>query len=221
MNFDNDTVNILKNFSSINPSLSFKTGDILSTISVNKTIMAKAKINQNIEKPFAIFDISRLLGTVSLFNNPTITLNDKYMTISEDKKKINYTFTEPSLIVSPPEREIKFPEPEVSFDLTASVLSEVTKALSVLALPEIAIKGDGEKVYVQAIDSKNPSGDIYSVEVGETKDTFRMIFAADNIKVLPGDYRVDISSAGLSRWDSPKVSYFVAVESSSTFEKGE
>lgn len=217
MKFNNEAISILKNFTAINQSIVFKPGSVLSTMNPSKSIMAKAKIDEEIPSTFAIYDLSRFLGTLSLFNDPEITLFEKHMEINEGKKKINYTFTEPSLIVSPPNKEITFPEAEVNFILPASTLAEVTKALSVLSLPEFAVTGDGDKIYIQAIDSKKTSGDTYSVEVGDTKDTFRMIISADNMKVLPGDYDVKISSKGLSHFRSARVEYFIAVEQNSTF----
>lgn len=217
MKFNNEAITILKNFSGINPSIVFKPGTVLSTMSPSKTIMAKATIEEEIPNKFAIYDLSRFLGTLSLFNNHDIELQEKKMVISEGKKKISYTFTEPSLVVSPPEKEIKFPDAEVQFILNNDTLSEVSKALSVLSLPEVAITGNEGKVYVQALDSKNPSGDVYSVEVGETEDTFRMIISAENLKVLPGDYDVRISSAGLSHFKGTNIEYYIAIESNSTY----
>jgi len=218
MNFDSRTLQILKNFSTINPSILFKPGSVLATISPTKTIMARAKINQTIESPFAIYDLSRFLSTLSLFENPELQVETGSMKIKQGSKKINYTFAEPSMIVSPPEKEIKLPDPEVEFTLSADNLQELLKALSVLSLPEIAVVGDGSSVSVQVLDSKNPSGDVYSVAVGETTNTFRMIFKAENLKLLPGSYDVKISSKGLSHFNSPEVEYYIAVEASSTFE---
>jgi len=218
MNFDSRTLQILKNFSTINPSILFKPGSVLATISPTKTIMARAKINQTIESPFAIYDLSRFLSTLSLFENPELQVETGSMKIKQGSKKINYTFAEPSMIVSPPEKEIKLPDPEVEFTLSADNLQELLKALSVLSLPEIAVVGDGSSVSVQVLDSKNPSGDVYSVAVGETINTFRMIFKAENLKLLPGSYDVKISSKGLSHFNSPEVEYYIAVEASSTFE---
>jgi hypothetical protein len=180
--------------------------------------MARAKINQTIESPFAIYDLSRFLSTLSLFENPELQVEIGSMKIKQGSKKINYTFAEPSMIVSPPEKEIKLPDPEVEFTLSADNLQELLKALSVLSLPEIAVVGDGSSVSVQVLDSKNPSGDVYSVAVGETTNTFRMIFKAENLKLLPGSYDVKISSKGLSHFNSPEVEYYIAVEASSTFE---
>lgn len=218
MKFDARTTQVLKNFASINPSIMFKPGNKLSTISAGKTVMARANIGQEIEGAFAIYDLSRFLGTLSLFSEPELTVNEKYMTVAQGKRKINYTFTEPSLIVTPPDKEIKIPTPEVDFIISADELSEVTKALAVLSLPEIAVVGDGNTIAVQAIDSKNPSGDIYSVDVGVTSDKFRMIIKAENLKLLPGDYNVQISSKGLSRFSTADIEYFIAVESNSTYE---
>lgn len=217
MKFNNETIQILKSFSAINPSIVFKPGNVVSTMSPSKTIMAKATIAEEIPQKFAIYDLSRFLGTLSLFNSPEIELGEKSAVVSEGKTRISYTFTEPSLVVHPPEKEIKLPDPEVKFNITSASLGDVNKALSVLSLPELAVVGDGKNIYVQALDSKNPSGDVYSVEVGETKDHFKMIISADNMKVLPGDYSVSISSQGLSHFKNDKMEYFVAVEGSSKY----
>lgn len=218
MKFDQKTISILKNFSSINPSIHFKTGNKLSTMSSSKTILARANIDQSIESPFAIYDLSRFLGTISLFQDPELVIKDRFMEIRENKKKLNYTFTEPSLIVTPPNKEISLPNPEVSFSITAANLQEVLKALSVLGLPDIVVHGDGNEITVRAQDSKNPSGDVYSVHVGETSLKFNMIIKAENLKIISGDYEVQISSQGLSHWKTTDVEYYIAVEDTSKFQ---
>ena len=43
------TIHILKNFSSINPSIMFSAGNVLSTISPIKTVMARTEIDETIE----------------------------------------------------------------------------------------------------------------------------------------------------------------------------
>jgi hypothetical protein len=77
--------------------------------------------------------------------------------------------------------------------------------------------GDGKNLYLQAADSKNPSGDVYSIQIGETDKAFKAIFKAENIKIIPGDYDVNISSKGISHFVRDDVEYYIAVESSSTF----
>jgi hypothetical protein len=109
------------------------------------------------------------------------------------------------------------PEPEVSFKLTNDSLTSVMKGMGVLRLPEIAVTGDGTDIMLQAIDSKNPSGDVYSIIVGKTDKKFRAILRAENIKLLTGDYDVDITSKGIARFTGNDIMYLVAVEANSTF----
>ena len=45
-------------------------------------------------------------------------------------------------------------------------MQKVIRAASVLQLSEIAFKGDGESVRLAAIDSKNPTADVFDVVVG-------------------------------------------------------
>ena len=46
---------------------------------------------------------------------------------------------------------------------------------------------------------------------------FKAIFKAENIKIIPGDYEVSISSKGISHFSGESVEYYIAVESNSTF----
>lgn len=217
MKFDNETLQILKNYSTINHAILFQPGNTLSTISTSKTVMSKATISQEIPSSFAIYELSKFLATLSLFNDPDLKIEENKVVISEGKRKINYTFADPSTIVVPPSKEIKFPAAEVEFRLSSEELTELQKALSVLSLPEIAIVGDGKNIYATAVDSKNPSENVYSVQVGETDANFNMIIKAEYLRLLPGDYDVEISSKGLSRFTGKNVVYYIAVESTSTY----
>lgn len=218
MKFDARTIQILRNFSTINPSLIFKPGNTIATLSQSKTVMAKATINTKMESKFAIYDLAQFLSAVSMFNDPELVAGSSNMEISEGSEKINFTFAEPSLILSPPDRQLKLPSPEVQFELKSEILARTQKALGIIGAPEIAVTGDGSAIYIEALNTKNSSESTYKVQVGETDKTFNMIFLAENIKLLPGDYNVSISSKGLSLFKSVDVEYFIAVEDTSTFE---
>lgn len=212
MKFNSKTLQILRNFSSIEQSMTFVPGNILRTISRSKTVMAMAKVDTEIEQSFAIYDMSQFLSAVSLFTDPEIDLGDSALTIRQGNEQLTYRYCDPSLIVAPPQKDIKIPDPEVSFSLKQDALAKVQKALSVIGAPEIAVIGDREKIYLTAFTSADPSGSSFKVEVGETDKKFQMVFLADNIKVLPGDYEVEISSKGISKFDGDGVTYWIAVE---------
>lgn len=218
MKFNARTIQILRNFSTINESLIFKAGMQLKTISQTKTIMARAKIDTEIEKTFAIFDLPQFLSAVSMFEDPELDAEGSVLTISRGTEKLNYTLSEPSLILAAPEKELVLDNPEVEFTLKNEILTRTLKALGIIGAPEFAITGDGSKVYVEAINTKNSSGSNYRVEVGETDKQFRFIFVAENMKLLPGDYQVAISAKGLSHFKGEDVEYWIALESHSSYD---
>jgi len=217
MKIDANTITVLKNFATINPSIVIKEGNILETISSTKTIKAKAKVPTDFPRRFAIYNLSRFISTLSLFDEPNIDFGETALTFSDGFKSVQLTYSDESTIIKVPEKNLKLPSVDVSVTLTNDNLKAVEKALGVLSVPEIIFSGRNGKVYLEAADSKNPSGDFYSIEIGEASNNFRAIFKSENIKILPGDYTVDISSKGISMFHNNEVEYFIAVESTSSF----
>lgn len=218
MKISETTLNILKNFATINPSLSVKAGNVLSTISPQKTIFAKAVVNENFPKDFALYELSKFLGAMSLFNDPEIDFFDDHMKISENKKSIRYVYTDPSMVIAPPNKEVQLPSVDVSFTLTSDDLIKVQRALSVLKVPEMSIVGEDGTIYVKAINNKMSSSDSFSIAVGVTEKAFNMIFKAENLKITPNDYEVNVSSKGISQFKSDSITYWVATEQQSQYE---
>jgi hypothetical protein len=217
MKIDTNTVNILKNFAKINPSIIFAEGNTLKTISTNKTIMARATVPTTFDRKFAIYNLDQFIANLSLFVDPELNFKEKYVEIKNENRKGNFFYADENSITKTPEKEIVLPSVDVSFTLTNVDLRDVEKAAGVLQLPEIVVSGDGVNIYLQAADSKNPTGNIYSVVIGTTDKTFKAIFKFENIKIVPGDYKVDISSRGISHFRGNEVEYWIAVESTSTF----
>ena len=58
MNISNETLDILRNFSSINSGLTVQQGNELKTVSAMKNIFAKAIVSENFDKEHSIYDLS-------------------------------------------------------------------------------------------------------------------------------------------------------------------
>lgn len=212
------TISLLKNFSAINPSIVIKPGSTLATMSTTKSIVAKAEVPDNFPNQVAIYNLGRFISSYSLLDDPDLEFGDNSITMKDSTKKVVYHCSDASLIIVPPEKEIKMPSVDVQCRVSNKDLQTVIKALGVLALPELAFVGDGENVMLQATNSKEQSTDTYSINVGATDKTFRAIFKPENIKVIDGDYEIRISSKGISQFVGTEVTYWIAVEQSSTFE---
>jgi hypothetical protein len=211
------TINVLKNFSTINPSIVLKPGNTVATISPNKTIMARATVPDSFDDTYGIYALNRFISALSLFESANIEFGSESARISSNNRSIVYHYSDPSVIMVPPEREIKLPSVDVEFKLTNKDIQTVMKALGVLGLPEIAVVGDGSTVSLQAVDTKAGSADTYSIDVGETDKAFRAIFRAENMKMMDGDYTVRLSSKGISQFIGMDIEYWIAIESTSTW----
>ena len=217
MKINKDTLNTLKNFSDINMSIEVKAGNTLRTVSVQKNILAQAEVETTFPQDFAIYEVNRFLGAISLFDNPDFEFGEKSVRIGNDRNSLNYVYCDPSMIVTPPENNITVPDPEVRFKLSQDSLSRVMKAGNVLGTPEIVVES-GSPMTVRAMDSQNDSSDTFHVNLDENTDkTFRFIFKIENFKMIPGDYDVEISSKGIAKFSQNQLQYWIATESSSTY----
>ena len=223
MKLSKHTLSMLKNFSDINMSIEIKKGNVLRTVSVQKNILAQAELEDEFPQDFAIYELNRFLGAVSLFDDPEFQFYGKSANIGTVKHSVDYVYCDPSMIVTPPENNITFPEPEVKFTLSQDALSQIMKASNVLGTPEIAVEGGphpNDVIRLMALDVNNDSTDTFKVVLEERSDNkFRFVFKTENMKMLPGNYDVEISSKGISHFtmQGQKLQYWIATEASSTF----
>jgi hypothetical protein len=220
MKLSDKTLTLLKNFSSINQSILFKEGNCLKTISVMKNILAEAKIEEEIPKDFGIYDLNQFLNGLNLHKNAELDFqNDSYVVIKEGKSRSKYFFADPNVIVTPPDKDIVLPSEDVCFLLDTKELDKLLKAAAVYQLPDLSVVGEAGVVKLVVRDKKNDTSNDFSVVVGETDEVFTFNFKVENIKILPGNYEVVISSKLLSRFKNTgfDVVYHIAMEPDSTF----
>ena len=227
MKLTDKTLKILQNFTSINQSLSFKEGKRLRTISPMKNVLAQADIAEYVPKDFAIYDLPQFLNTVSLYKDADIDVssNDSFANIKSSgayqyHQRSKYFFSDPSVIIAPPEKEMELPDEFVSFSLAEEQLTKILKSSSILQLPDLSVVGDGGVVKLVVSERKNDTSNEFAIVVNESKLRFSFNFKIENIKLISTSYEVAISKNNLARFYSPdyKLTYFVALEPDSTYE---
>lgn len=218
MKLSKETVALFKNFAGINSNLLLKNGNKLATISGQKNVMADATVSETFPD-FGIYDLNEFLGAMSLFDDPELEFQDKYVSIKQGNMNIKF-FAADSSVLTAPQKAITFPEAEINFNITADKLTMIQKTASVLRSPDVSIVGDGSSITIVVGDKKNATGNSFSESVGTTDKKFKVNLKVENLKMLPGDYQVSISSKKISRFKSPNsdLVYYVAVEADSTFE---
>ena len=209
------TLEILKNFCSINKSLVINPGNKLSTLSINKNILVYADVEESFDSQLSIYDLGVFLGGLSLFEQPSIdTSRDNYVTVSDTKgrSKTKFFYADPDIITQPPEKEINLPSEDVKFRLESTALQQLQRAASVYQLPDLCLFGDGEKMNLCLTDKKNDTSNTYSIEVGKSDDEFCYCFKVVNLKLLLGDYNVTLSKSNVALFQGEGIKYFIALE---------
>ena len=220
MKLSDKTLSLLKNFSTINQSILFKQGSKLRTISVMKNILAEATVEEELPKDFGIYDLNQFLNGLGLHHNPELDFeNDGHVVIKEGRMRSKYFFADPSVIITPPEKEITLPTEDVKFELSTQQLDKLLKAAGIYQLPDLAVIGEAGVVKLLVRDKKNDTSNDFSVVVGETDKQFSFNFKIENIKILPGTYEVVVSQKLLSKFTNKDcdLKYYIALEPDSTF----
>ena len=151
---------------------------------------------------------------LSLTKDSEIELNNEsYLSINSRKIKIKYFFSDPSIIVAPP-KVFNAPSTDISFIVTKEVLATVMKASAVMQLPDLVIDSNGIKV----TDLKNVTSNEFTEELSYDGPDFNIHYKIDNLKMIPGDYDVQVSTTSLvSGWNNKiqDISYWIALEATS------
>jgi hypothetical protein len=219
MKISNETKDVLKNFSTINPGIKVDAGNKLQTISNMKNILAVATVSEQFPQGFSVYNLPEFLGATSLFEDPEFQFNDSAMTIADDNSSMSYFYASEGMVTSP-EKMITMPEAEVNFDMSSTLLSDLQKASSVLGVNDLVLESTGGNVQFTVKDKKNSTTNTFSRMVKEGDGaSFSMNFKIENLKVLAGNYSVSVSSKGISNWKNKDVEleYFIALEPDSTY----
>ena len=218
MKLSNETISVLKNFSTINANLMVKSGSSLSTMSAMKNIVAKADVTEEFPSDFAIYDLNEFLSALSLFGKPDLEFDNDFVIITEEgtSKSLKYWFSDPS-VVTTPSKEISMPSTELTFNLSSDTLNEITKAAAVIGVPDMALAGGK----LMVTDKKNSTANAYetSLDVGDVAAEYKFWFKVENLKVMPGAYDVEVSSKKISHFTNTKlgVQYWIALEPESSY----
>lgn len=221
MKLSTSTLEILKNFASINPNLVVKSGEPLGTISEAKNIMATAEIPETFTSGFGIYDLNEFISMFNLMADPDLTFTESSVQFASGRSRASYRFADPSVLTAP-KNKINMPAADLTVSISGEILTQIRKAAGVLGHSIVTIQGNQGTVTLSVVDPKNSASNTFSVVIDESNSqvgSFDLQFLISNLKVIPGDYEVKISSKLISHWQhsSAPVNYYIALEKSSSF----
>jgi len=221
MKLSSDTINVLKNFSDINENILFKPGKEIHTISGMKNILAKATIGEEIPQEFGIYNLAEFLNVIGTYSSPIIKFSDSQSLVVDDEKDsspVKYNFSEKS-VLNTPEKMIQMPSVDSTFELKNESLQKVMKRVNTLGLPDLAFKSEDGEIKLVASDKKDPNSNTASIVIGNSNIDFIAYLKTENLKFVPDDYTVEISSKKIAHFinKNKPIEYWVALEPDSEF----
>jgi hypothetical protein len=223
MELSESTLQVLRNFSGINQNILIKSGSNIKTISEARNVVATADVTESFEKDFGIYDLNEFIGVIGLVNSPSLKFEDHSVTVSDasGRSKVNYFYAAEETLTAPT-KDVTMPEADVKFVLDNDTLNKLKKAASTLGPTEVSIQAKDGVLSLSVLENKNPTSNAFSIDIdGEFKQdaVFNFIISISNLKILPGDYEVEISSKLITQFKNKEIplKYWIALEKSSTY----
>lgn len=226
MKFTKETLNILKNFSTINSSIFLSKGNFIMTRAINGTVYAEAKIPDTIDADVAIYDLNTFLSVLSLVGESAdINLDtDENIEIKNERSSIFLNAADPSTI-SYPKKAITFPVANIIFDIKGEDLQQLLRVSRSMQIDTLGITTEDGKIvvkgYNKAADSSNMKV-LYSLVTGDYDGTnnFEFFINMANIKMQPADYKCMIAvdparKQAAIKFEATHAAYIVAFEADS------
>lgn len=216
------TMQVLKNFATINPNIVIENGNVIKTISEGKSVVSKSVVDVEFPKTFGIFDLNEFLAVLGLVDTPDLSFEDGYVTISDSvgRTKIKYHYSDPEILTSPT-KDVVMRDTDVSFVLDRQTLSLIKRAAGVMNHSEVSVSCIDNSVCLIVNDERDPTSDAFNIAVdGTFKDAnFNFVFDIKNLKMIEGDYDVNISKSRISHFINREssIEYWVALEKTSTY----
>ena len=223
MELSENTLQILRNFSGINQNLLIKPGSIIKTISEARNVVATADVTESFEKDFGIYDLNEFIGVMGLVDTPSLKFEDDFVIVSDSsgRSKVKYFYAAEETLTSPA-KDVNMPDGDVKFTLDNDTLNKLKKAASTLGHNEVSIKANDGILSLSIVENQNATSNAFSIDIdGEFKQdaVFNFIISISNLKILPGDYDVEISSKLITQFKHKEMplKYWIALEKSSTY----
>ena len=215
MKLSKETLEVLKNFASINNGLEFKEGNVLSTMSASKTVLVRAELKDSFPETFCVYDLNQYLSVYSINKDPEIDFDEFNVIFKTQRSKTRYRKTAKHMIVTAPDKSLNIGEPDVAFTLSQEDYRDIIDSAKVLQSPHIAVESTGDKIVLTCYNAKDDSAHTNSIEVAEGNGkSFKVVFLTENIKMITGSYDVEISYKGFTSFKNKvsNIQYWIASE---------
>lgn len=201
MKLSDHTLAVLKNFAAINPSIVINPGRVQRT-KAGEHVLAEAELEEDFPVVFGVDDLNLFLGNITTLKNPELEFTDKSVTMKADGLSTTFYSHSPQFIDQPPDKKMVMKNPDVTFEISNSTMSKITKLAAMNDLDFISIVGRKGKCFLQAHDETDTSNQVVTEVCDYEGDDFINKFERDTFQMLPDDYKVELKKGRYARFES-------------------
>ena len=218
------TQDLLVNFTRINPSILIEPGNVITTISPAKNVLARAIVSEDFVHQVCIYELGQFLSITkqSIFEGAEYIFNEKSVKIQNGDNSVTYNYASPSTIILPPDKLPDMPEADVKVRIEEDTLKNVLNMANILHKDDISINSDGNKINISVIDKSDSSSNEFDSCLGDGDGSvYNMYFKKESLLVLSGSYDVSLSEKFISHFEHEDgdLQYWIALEQDSEYTK--
>jgi hypothetical protein len=231
MRLSPETIELLKNFATINNSIVIPPGNVIRTINSERNVLAKAFVSETFPRDIPIYELRQFLNIFTLHKDADVDFSDEhYILVSQGQTKMKFYYADLFSLeknLNIPKQDIEFADIVYSVSLDSEILERVRKAANMYLLTDLSLVGSDGEVQLTAHNKEDTTSRSYSINLGSTNIDFNFNFVEKNIMILPGAYQLDIGCfAGnriISKFTHQNLSleYIISLEPDSSFVRNE
>lgn len=202
MNISNETLSIISNFASINQNIHIAAGNEIKTKSPSTlSLYATAKVVEDFPVDFSIYELSKFLNILNLFDTPEVEFHEGHLSVKKDKSTANFAYTNTSLVdaITDYKKEVKSPEPLIRFTLNESTFKTIKQSAKLFDVSDINVSSLSDGMIRitasgAALSKENANKFTVDIPAPDTyQDDVSVNIKLDILKFLPGDYNASIA----------------------------
>lgn len=199
MKLSDKTMQVLKNFATINQGFIITPGNVISTIAVEKYIVAYCDVDETFERECQIWNLPMFLQVLSVMDDPDIEWNEKTAQMSSGQYLFNYTYGRNVEPRAPLKSKLKKREFAATFNITADELSKIMKMGNIISAEYVTIDIDEktQTVGLKGGETKSNTNQ-FSIKVAAEIDApVSVAVALRHLSILQLDYKVSVTDSAI------------------------
>ena len=208
MKISQNTLDVLKNFSTINTNFMVRQGNVLATKATAGTVFARATVAEDFPQEFGIYDLNSFLALVSLMDDTDIVFNEDSLTLGNDDGEFHYYYADTNIVVAPPAgQSIPVDDVVFNFKLSRKQLDMILRAAAITSAPAVSIVSEDGTVRLVVGDPETPNSNAFRLPVGECDRNFTAQMKCEQLKMVLNDYNVSVCGNNVVYFENNDATY--------------